>query len=332
MSKPGEFEIIERYFGPLAGEGSFGFQDDAALLSPTPGHSLVITQDAIAEGVHFLPTDPPKLIAQKAIRVNLSDLAAKGALPRAFSLALGLSEKWDETWISEFASGIEEDCKTFDLDFSGGDTFSTNGGFVISVTAIGEVPENKYTSRLTANVGDLLYVTGQIGDAALGLLAHTGKLHNGDNRDIEFLKERYWLPQPRLECIHLVRDYATASMDVSDGLVGDCAKLAKASGVAFQIEAAKVPLSSAVARFVDHESDYLKTALTGGDDYEILLTVAAETQKSFEAAAAKLPLEITCVGRAVDGEGVEVFDAAGDVLKFTQMSYDHVGTIEERAQ
>lgn len=331
MSKPGEFEIIERYFAPLAGEGSLGFKDDAALFDPRPGHSLVITQDAIAENVHFLPDDPPAKIAQKAIRVNLSDLAAKGATPVSFSLALGLGERWDEEWIEGFADGVRQDCATFGLDFSGGDTFSTKGGTIISVTAIGDLPRGQYTSRLGAKVGDHVYVSGTIGDGALGLLARRGSFERGSSMHIEFLKDRYWLPQPRLECVALVRDFATASMDISDGLVGDCGKLAKASGVQIQLQAAMVPFSDAADWAIKDDSSRLQTALTGGDDYEILLCVSEKNRATFETEAVKCGVAFTRIGRVFEGEGIQMFDKSGDVMGFARTSYDHTTVTEGRS-
>ena len=176
------------------------------------------------KGVHFFSDDPPDLIAKKALRVNLSDLAAKGAKPKSFSLALGLGETWSEAWIAGFARGLAEDCEQFDIILNGGDTFRTGGGFVISVTALGEVPKGKYVSRLDANIGDLIFVTGTIGDGALGLLARQGKLNGLETAHIDHLQDRYWLPQPRTALASHIQKFASAAMDVSDGLVGDLEK------------------------------------------------------------------------------------------------------------
>ncbi len=169
--KISEFSLIKKYFAPFAGEGTFDLQDDAAEIIPSDGSSLVITQDAISEGIHFFKDDAPSLIAKKALRVNLSDLAAKGATPKYISLALGLGNTWSEEWVKEFAKGLQEDCSEYGIRLTGGDTFRTGGGFVISITAIGEIPLGGYVSRLGANPEEILYVTGTIGDSALGLLA-----------------------------------------------------------------------------------------------------------------------------------------------------------------
>lgn len=319
MKKLSEFDLIKTHFAPLAGEGSFNLQDDAAHLTPTPGHAIVVTQDAIAERVHFFADDAPDLIAKKALRVNLSDLAAKGAKPKSISLALGLGESCNENWVARFASGLGEDLKLFDVGLSGGDTFKTGAGTVISITAIGEVPEGKYVSRLGASVGDEIFVTGTIGDAALGLLARQGLLKSDE------LKLRYLLPQPRTNFHEIVQDYASAAMDISDGLVGDLEKLCAASGVSAEIYAEQVPFSEEAKRIIADESIYLKRALTGGDDYEILLTVAPEQVEEFLKSSKDLSFRVTSIGKIIAGEGVKVFDNSGEAIEFEQTSYIHTG-------
>ena len=324
--RPSEFELIAKYFAPLTGEGSFGLVDDAAELIPPPGHSLVITQDAIAEGIHFSANDPPGKIAQKAIRVNLSDLAAKGAVPHAVSIALGLGKNWTEDWIADFSAGLAADRREFNITLIGGDTFGTGTSTVISVSAIGYVPEGKYTSRLGAKAKDLVYVTGTIGDGALGLAAMKNELPGLSEADRAFLVSRYLLPQPRVEALDVIQRFATASMDISDGLVADAEKLALASSLSINIESAFVPLSDAASRVSKDESNSLKTALSGGDDYEILFTIAPDDRRSVEEAAAGLPFAVTPVGQMEAGQGVRVFDRDGRILEFQSKGYDHSGT------
>jgi len=319
MKKLNEFELIKKYFAPLAGEGSFDLKDDAALLIPSPDHELVITQDAVAEGIHFFPDDPPDLIAKKALRVNLSDLAAKGAKPKSFSLALGLGEKCDDVWVEAFAKGLAQDCKAYNLTISGGDTFKTGRGVVISITAIGEVPEGQYVSRLGAKADDAIFVSGTIGDGALGLLARQGILVS------DLLRDRYLLPQPRVECAELVREFASAAMDISDGLIGDLEKLCRASDVGAEVLAEQVPLSDAAQDVIVHESNYLQTALTGGDDYEILLAVPQQNEQALITAAENLDFPLTKIGLITTGEGVKVFDKDGEAIEFDQTSYVHIG-------
>jgi len=326
MEKPGEFEIIEKYFAPLSGRGSFALKDDAAELVPASGNSIVITQDAISENVHFFGDDPPQLIARKALRTNLSDLAAKGAKPLCFSLALGLGIGWDETWVSEFARGLAEDCDQYDILLSGGDTFQTGAGFVISICAIGETSTGSYVSRLGAKAGDLLYVTGSIGDGALGLLARQGRLSGLDPDQIGNLKSRYLLPEPRVEMSGLLRKYATAAMDVSDGFVGDVEKLMAASGVAVNMKASDIPFSNAVQAAIRLESKFLDTAITGGDDYEILFSVKPANKARLEEAAAGLPFPVTQISVIETGNSTTVFDNDGVVMEFGSTSYNHSDT------
>ncbi len=324
-SRPSEFSIIKKYFAPFASKGAFELRDDAAEIIPSEGMSLVLTQDAIAEGVHFFSDDPPASIAKKALRVNLSDLAAKGAKPKYISLALGLGKTWNEKWVADFAKGLSEDCEAYEIELTGGDTFSTGGGFVISITAIGEVPLGDYVSRLNAKSGDALFVTGFIGDAALGLLAHEKKLSELGNDDNAYLMGRYLLPEPRLELAEIIRKYAAASMDVSDGLIGDLEKLCQASEVGAELEIQKVPLSNAAQSAISLESDLLETALTGGDDYEILFTVAEEKLVEFEDLIKGFEGQITRIGTINSGQGVKVFDRDGQLIEFEKTSYDHSG-------
>ncbi|MGI9352706.1 MAG: thiamine-phosphate kinase [Rhizobiaceae bacterium] len=323
MAKPSEFEIIEGYFASLAGEGSYGLKDDAAELVPKTGYSLVITQDAIAENIHFFSKDAADLIARKAIRVNLSDLAAKGAIPQSVSVALGLGNDWSEEWISLFAKGLSVDCKEFGVTINGGDTFRTGGGFVISVTAIGEVPTGEYVSRLGAQSTDLLYVSGTIGDAALGLLVRQEIIEGISNEESTYLTNRYLLPQPRTELTGIIRKFASASMDVSDGFVGDLGKMCSVSGVSAEVKFQKIPFSEAARSVFECESRYIQSALTGGDDYEILFTISQSDQEELEQAISGLGLSVTCVGSIGEGEGVTVFDRDGSVIEFQTSHYDH---------
>ncbi len=324
-SRPSEFSIIKKYFAQLAGEGSFNFEDDAAQISTNKDMSLVITQDAIAEDIHFFDDDPPEFIAKKALRVNLSDLAAKGAKSKYISLALGLGKTWNEEWLAGFAKGLSEDCKLYDLQLTGGDTFKTTGGFVISITAIGEIPIGNYVSRLDAKDGDSIFVTGTIGESALGLIARQNSFDELSGDENDYLINRYLCPQPRVECATLLQQYVSASMDVSDGLIGDLEKLCKASDVGARLNVEKVPLSSATKSAIRGESGLLKTALTGGDDYEILLTVPQNRLEAFEASSLNLPFPITRIGEITSGEGVQLLDESNKLIKLEKTSYDHFG-------
>ena len=324
-SRPSEFSIIKKYFAPFASQGAFEFRDDAAEIVPNEDMAFVITQDAIAEGIHFFSGDPAALIAKKALRVNLSDLAAKGATPKYISLALGLGRAWNEEWVADFANGLKDDCEAYGIQLTGGDTFSTGGGFVISITAIGEVPHGQYVSRLNAEAGDTIFITGCIGDAALGLLAHERQIVGLNDNDSAYLTNRYLLPQPRVEAAKIIQKFATASMDISDGLIGDLEKLCQASEVGAALEIHNVPFSQALQNAISLESNLLKTALTGGDDYEILFTVAQQKLTEFESLIKDFELQFTRIGTISSGQGVKVFDRDDQLIEFEKTSYDHSG-------
>lgn len=322
-ARPGEFELIAAYFAPLSGEGSFGLLDDAALVRVTPGKALVMTQDAIAAGVHFLRDDDPSSIARKALRVNLSDLAAKGATPSAFSLALGLHEDWDEAWIAGFANGLALDCKEFRLSLSGGDTFRAKDGPVISITAWGEMDPESYASRLGARPGDRLYVTGTIGDAALGLKVRLGEPDYCALGGAGNLLERYLVPAPPVSFAPLVAQFASAAMDISDGLVGDLQKLARASAVDFDIALDAVPFSASAKEALGLPGA-IEAALAGGDDYQILLTVPEADHASFEAAVRRGEVRASPLGVAREGAGrVDVFLPNGEAVPLKRTSFAH---------
>ena len=230
----GEDTLIARYFKPLATDaGAFGLNDDAAVLKAL-GDDIVVTTDALVEGVHFLADDPPDTIAQKALRVNLSDLAAKGATPAGFVLTLAL-RKVDEAWLAAFARGLGADAVDFRCPLLGGDTVSTPGPVMISINAFGRVPPNRMVHRSGARPGDHVVVSGTIGDAALGLdilkRGRVGEVLAGDDAARDLLVGRYRVPQPRNALASAVRAHANAAMDVSDGLAGDIAKLCRVSGV-----------------------------------------------------------------------------------------------------
>ena len=321
----GEDDLIARYFRPLATDpGAFGLVDDAALLKSS-GDDLVVTTDAIVEGVHFLPDDPPGTIARKALRVNLSDLAAKGAAPAGFVLTLALREAKDE-WLAPFARALGEDASAFGCPVLGGDTVSTPGPLMISITAFGRVPPGKMVRRAGARPGDRIAVTGTVGDAALGLRVLKGKIA-GEGLDTsarEFLIQRYRVPQPRSALALAIRDHANAAMDVSDGLAGDLAKLCAASGVSAAIDLAAVPLSAAARVLVANRNADIETVVSGGDDYEVLCTVPENRWESFAAAARHANVDITSIGKVEAGTAAPGFlDATGQPITLKRLSYSH---------
>ncbi len=328
MPESDEHRLIARYFAPIAKHpGALGLTDDAAVLSPPPGHDLVLTADALVAAVHFYPDDPPDLIAKKALRVNLSDLAAKGAEPVGALLALSLPAGSSEEWLSGFARGLGEDCAQYACPLLGGDMTRTNGPATIAVTAIGSVPAGRMVRRRGAKPGDVLVVTGTVGDGALGLLLRREPGHKAFSgltaAARETLANRYVLPLPRNALAAGVRDAASAAIDVSDGLAGDVAKVAAASGVAARIEFRSVPLSEAARTVLSAAPELVETVLSGGDDYEIAFTLAPERIDSLLAVAKAVEVPVTTIGRIEAGHGVNLIGPDGRPMSLKRASFSH---------
>lgn len=323
--RPGEFELIERYFRPLAGDpGAFALTDDAAVYRQRPGDDLVLTTDMVAAGIHFLADDAPASVAKKALRVNLSDLAAKGAVPFGYLLSLALPEDWTETWLAGFAKGLKADQERYDITLIGGDTIRAAGGVTVSITALGRIPKGRMVTRGGARPGDAVFVTGTIGDAALGLGVRLGRIDAGKGRAARHLVDRYLHPQPRLALAAALRRNASAAMDVSDGLVADLAHICEVSGVGAEIESALVPLSPAARRLLAGDRGLLRTIVTSGDDYEILATVSRSAAPRFAAAAEECGVPVTNIGTIVAGKGPpRLVDAAGRPISLEGAGHTH---------
>ena len=322
-----EDSLIARYFRPLATDpGAFDLGDDAAILN-AHGDDIVVTTDAIVEGVHFLPDDPPDTVARKALRVNLSDLAAKGATPAGFVLTLALRTA-DDAWLKPFARGLGEDAELFGCPLLGGDTVSTSGPLMISITAFGRVPPGKMVHRSGARPGDRVVVTGTIGDAALGLdILRDGRVASvlaDDTAAKEMLIGRYRVPQPRNALAKSVRDHAHAAMDVSDGLAGDLAKLCGVSGVSAVIDAQSIPLSAAAATLLARGTVGIEAIVSGGDDYEILCAIPEDRFEAFVESAGLAGTAVTSIGTIIAGRSSPKFlDAAGKEITLKRLSYSH---------
>ena len=321
----GEDDLIARYFRPLANaSGSLALLDDAAVLAGS-ADDIVVTTDAIVEGVHYFADDPPDTIARKALRVNLSDLAAKGSMPVGFLLTLAL-RKADENWLKLFAAAIGDDASAFACPLLGGDTVSTPGPVMVSITAFGRVPKGKMVQRRGATPGDHIAVTGTIGDAALGLeMLRNDRAANAiDARARDSLIDRYRVPQPRLAIATALREHASAAMDVSDGLAGDLAKLCAVSGVSAVVELARIPLSAAAQAMVLTGGAAIETLIAGGDDYEVVCTVSPGRWAAFAKAASIAGVAVTQIGTVVEGGGAPTFrNVEGRAVTLARESFSH---------
>ena len=324
----GEDRLIDRYWRPLAKHpGALGLSDDAAAIKPPAGCDLVLTADGIVAGVHFLPGDPADSIARKALRVNLSDLAAKGAQPIGFLLTLALPEH-DHKWLARFAGALGEDARRYRCSLLGGDTVRTSGPVTISVAAFGAVPHGKMLLRSGGKPGDRLVVSGTIGDASLGLLLlcdrETTKRWRLDRAKRDHLEHRYRVPQPRTELAELILRHASAAMDISDGLAGDLAKLCRASGVAAEVAIERVPLSEAALAARAADASLIETILTGGDDYEILAAVPPGNLKTLLQQALAKGVAVTEIGKLTAGRGApRLLDVNAKPIVLSRPSFSH---------
>jgi thiamine-monophosphate kinase len=309
-----EFDLIARHFAPLAGAEGLGLADDAALLVPPAGRHLVVSADALVQGVHFLAEDPPDLVARKLLRVNLSDLAAMGATPAWYLLTLSVPQVTPDAWFAAFAAGLAADQVQYGLSLAGGDTTSTPGPVSLSATVIGHVAPGQALRRGGAAPGHGLWVTGTIGDAALGLLAAQGRLADPGG----FLAGRYRLPQPRLGLT--LHGIAAAATDISDGLLQDIGHICTVSGVGAVIDIPRVPISLQ-ARAAG--PDWLECCLTGGDDYELALAVPPDREAALSAVCAAGGVPITRIGAFVHGSGVRACHADGRAFTPARPGWSH---------
>jgi thiamine-monophosphate kinase len=325
----GEFDIIAKYFAPLATDtASLALRDDAAVFRPVEGQEIVLSCDTIIEGVHFLKDDPPESIGHKALAVNLSDLAAKGARPYLYLLSLSLPPRPAADWLEAFASGLGDLQESAGAALVGGDTSATPGPLSITITALGVVPHGHAVLRHGAKDGDRLYVSGTIGDGYLGLRIlqepALARSWGFTEEDKAFVIERYRRPQPRNDLVLVIRNFATAAIDASDGLVGDAEKLATVSHVGAVIEASRVPFSEPARKALEHEPKLLEALITGGDDYEILATVPDASSASFESEARDKATDVTMVGRIEGRAGeVKVLGPDRQVLKLRRTGFAH---------
>ena len=308
-----EFNLIRRYFAPLAtSPGSDGLRDDVAEIAP----GIIATKDAIVEGIHFLPDDPLESVAQKLVRVNVSDIIAKGGKPDAALLALVWPKGRPHEQLEGFARGLGKDLARWGAHLAGGDTTSTDGPLTLTLTLTGMVGPRGPVRRSGAQAGDDIWVTGTIGDSWLGLQAATGALGKLSAEAHNLLVSRYRVPEPpRLAFADVVAAHATASIDVSDGLAADAGHVAEASGVQLTIRAADVPLSAVGQSYVDNNRATLADLLTGGDDYQTLFTAPPSARSSITGAVR--------IGEVVAGHGVVILDSAGAPMALKRTGFRH---------
>jgi len=318
---PGEFGLIARHFRALAGEGALDLSDDAAILAPPPGRNLVLAADAVVEGVHYLPDDPPETVGRKLLRVNLSDLAAMGADPLAYLMTVALPRGTPDAWIAAFAAGLAEDGRAFGVHVLGGDTVSTPGPACLSLTILGTVPPGAALRRTGARAGDALWVSGTIGDGALGLAVLQGRLPP----DAEgHLARRYRLPEPRLALGAALRGVARAAMDVSDGLAQDLGHLCRAGGVGATLDLAALPLSPAAAAAAARDPALLPRLAAGGDDYELLFAAAPGDAGRVRRAARAAGTPVTRIGHFTPGPPeVTVTGPEGGAVNLPREGWSH---------
>lgn len=312
-----EFDAISKFFAPLSFDG---LKNDGAVLAVPDGYELVITSDTLNESVHFPDDENPQLVAHKALRVNLSDLASMGAEPYAYQLNLALPERIDAGWLESFSKALKRDQDTFKIKLSGGDTTGTKGPLSISITAMGLVPRGKAISRNGAKEGDAIIITGTIGDATIGLEALLG---HGDFEGQEKFLERYRLPQPRCGLAKILQAHAHAAIDVSDGLIADLGHICSWSQLGATLQVKDIPLSEHAHKAVQSGKVKIEKLLTGGDDYELAIAVPAAAADEFCKLAKKAGIPAVQAGIFTKGDGIKVLDESGRALVFETVGWQH---------
>lgn len=322
---PDEFALIAEIFAPLAkgDANSFNLTDDAAVVPARAGYDLVVTADMMTAGVHFFADDPADMIARKLLRVNLSDLAAKGAAPHAYLLTVALPRSTSLQWLRAFGSGLAQDQSEFSVHLLGGDTTSTEGPLCLSLTAMGWVAAGRMIRRSGARIGDEIYVTGTIGDATLGLKVRKEAVTGLSAAESDYLLSRYRLPQPRNRLGTALPSLVSAGIDVSDGLAADLGHITQTSNVGAEVQLSQIPFSAAARAGLASGSAEIQHLISGGDDYELLVTIAAGKAPLLIAAGEKAGIPLTRIGRITPGKAVSFLDANGAPLMLTTRGYRH---------
>ena len=333
-SKIGEFDLIAKYFAPLAAkcDGALSLLDDGAVLDIPTDESVVVTADCLLEGVHFLSGTSPKYIATRALGANLSDLAAMGAIPRWIFLSLQLPTNQNEQWVSQFATALGQMMEEYGVSLAGGDTVSTTGGAGITITAIGSIKKGSALKRSGAKPGDEIWVSGTLGDADLGL-GLLKKIHSANSKDSEsvnYLINRHYCPEPRIKLGKMLGQNAIASacIDISDGLLADLGHICTASNVCATINLGDIPLSNAAKKlFAGNMDTAQKSALSGGDDYELLFCSSPKNSEKIANLETKLPLcKIGIIGEksSSDAQGVKLIGLDGNEMTIQNRGWEHL--------
>lgn len=319
-----EFERIARFFAPLAGAGALDLSDDVALIDGPGETQYALTTDTIIEGVDYFPDDPPAQVAQKLLRVNLSDLAAKGAKPFGYLLTTALPKTRDENWLEEFARGLAADQREFGVMLLGGDSSGTPGPTSLTLALIGQVARGKAVLRNGAREGDTIYVSGTLGDAAIGLALRKGEtIEACSSAERDYLIDRYRIPRPRLALGQKLVGLSHAMIDISDGLLADLGHLCAASRLRGVVRQADLPLSPAARAAVSANPRLNSAVTTGGDDYEILFTAPRSAADAIAQTAESCGVAVTAIGAVEKGKGVALLDAAGQPIKTKHLGYEH---------
>jgi len=314
-----EFRFIGELLRPLARDpAARNLADDTAVLTLPADTDLVVTKDLMAAGRHYFPDDDPALVARKLLRVNLSDLAAAGAEPVGFLLGIAQARSLTRTRLARFVAGLQEDDAAFGIPLLGGDTISHAGCEVFSLTALGRVPRGEALSRAGARAGDRLYLTGTIGDAALGLLARRGEIASEP-----LWEARRSLPTPRLAFACAARSLIHAAIDISDGLVADAHHMAEASGCRLEIDLDALPLSAPTRSCLDARPDLFVTVLTSGDDYELLIAASSDSEDQLTAIAQRTATPLARIGTVAAGCGVEIQGLEARGLHLSHTGFTH---------
>ena len=319
MLGKGEFGRIRDLLAPLSGRGAFDLKDDAGVISGIPGHEIVVTTDTVVAGVHFLGSESPEEVAAKLLRVNLSDLAAMGTKPICYTLNWSLPSSYSDEWVISFCAGLKVQQEMFDIYLLGGDSTSTPGPACLTATLFGHVPRGQLLRRAGAKSGETIFVSGTIGDGALGLLAAQGMLADLDEVSIQKLIGCYRIPEPRIRLGIALRGRASAAADISDGLLADIGHLTEIAGLGAEIKMSEIPLSCGARNAIAKNGELWQVIVGGGDDYELVFTGEPDLADSL----LNVGVNITAIGKITAEPGVNLIGADGNIMQVNKEGYCH---------